>query len=180
MEWIDKFYMAIGEGGGRIGPSEMAVRALIIFLFGVAATRIGAWRAFGRWSAPDIVVAIIVGSNLSRALTGPAPLFATIAATTVFLGAWWLVSFAASRSSALDWFFKGGPIKIVRNGKVDFAALRKALVSERDLHEGLRQKGVANTSHVVSAQVERNGSITVIRGEDIHAPDEDQNAGERR
>jgi uncharacterized membrane protein YcaP (DUF421 family) len=180
MEWLDRFYMAIGEGGGRIGPSEMAVRALVIFIFGVAATRVGAWRAFGRWSSPDIVVAIIVGSNLSRALTGPAPLFATIGATTVFLIAWWVVSFAASRSSTLDWLFKGGPIKIVSNGEIDSAALRKALVSERDLHEGLRQKGVATTAHVVSAQVERNGSITVIRGEDIHAPDEGRAGEERR
>jgi uncharacterized membrane protein YcaP (DUF421 family) len=167
MEWLDKFYMVIGEGGGRIGWSEMAVRALIIFLYGLVVTRVGVWRAFGRWSTPDIIVTIIVGSNLSRALTGPAPLFGTLFATTVFVAAWWAISFAASRSAALDWLFKGGPIKIVSNGKIDSAALRRALVSERDLHEGLRQKGVATTSNVVSAQVERNGSITVIRGEDV-------------
>jgi uncharacterized membrane protein YcaP (DUF421 family) len=85
----------------------------------------------------------------------------------VFLAGWWAISFAASRSSAADWLFKGVPIQIVSNGKIDTAALRRALVSERDLNEGLREKGVATTSNVVSAQVERNGSITVIRGEDI-------------
>jgi hypothetical protein len=35
-------------------------------------------RVFGRWAALDIVVAIVVGSNLSRALTGAAQLGGTL------------------------------------------------------------------------------------------------------
>lgn len=178
MQWIDSFYMAIGEGAGRIGWSEMAVRAIVIFVYGLVVTRIGVWRAFGRWSTPDIIVTIIVGSNLSRALTGPAPLFSTLIATTVFLVGWGIISFLASRSDTLDWLFKGSPIKVVSNGEIDQSALHKALVSRRDLQEGLRQKGVANSSNVVSALIERNGSITVIRGEDIGVADDD--AGDRK
>lgn len=151
----------------HIGIGQMCARALIVFAYGLIITRIGAWRAFGRWSAPDIIVAIIIGSNLSRTLTGPAPLIPTMAATTLFVLAYWLVSLAATRSDFLDWLLKGGPIKVISNGEVDSSALRRALISTRDLHEGLRQKGVATTDNVVSAQVERNGTITVIRGEDI-------------
>ena len=167
MEWVDKFYIAIGEGAGSIGWAEMAVRALIIFVYGVVVTRIGAWRAFGRWSTPDIIVTIIVGSNLSRALTGPAPLFSTIIATTVFLAAWWLVSFGASRSDRLDWLFKGSAMRLVTDGSIDHDAMKKAVISKRDLHEGLREKGVGRVMGVVTAFLERNGSISVIRDEDI-------------
>ncbi len=167
MDWVDKFYMAIGEAGGTIGWAEMAVRALIIFFYGIVITRLGVWRAFGRWSTPDIIVTIIVGSNLSRALTGPAPLISTMAATTVFLGAWWAVSFAASRSDRLDWLLKGGPIRLISEGSVDKDAMREAVLSQRDLDEGLREKGVGQAFRVVAAFLERNGSITVIRKEDV-------------
>ena len=167
MELLNEFYVAIGEADGDIGWAEMSVRALVIFIYGLVITRLGAGRAFGRWSTPDIIVTIIVGSNLSRALTGPAPLISTIAATTVFIGAWWLVSFAASRSEKLDWLFKGHAIPLVVGGAVDTRAMRKGLVSKRDLDEGLRQKGVVQPGRIATALLERNGSITVIRDEDI-------------
>ena len=167
MDWLQGFYVAIGEAEGDIGWAEMSVRALVIFLYALVVTRLGAWRAFGRWSTPDIIVTIVVGSNLSRALTGPAPLVSTILATTAFLFFWWLVSFAASRSDTLDWLFKGGAVRLVESGAPNEAAMRKAVVSRRDLMEGLRQRGVTEPGPVVAAYLERNGSITVIRGEDV-------------
>ncbi len=167
MDWLDNFYLAIGEGAGSIGWAEMAMRAAIVFAYGLVVTRIGAWRAFGRWSTPDIIVTIIVGSNLSRALTGPAPLVSTLVATTVFLGAWWLISFGASRSDMLDWLFKGRALRLVTDGSIDHDAMKKAVVSKRDLDEGLREKGVGHVMRVVTAFLERNGHITVIREEDV-------------
>lgn len=167
MEWVESFYIAIGEAGGDIGWAEMSARAIVIFLYGLIVTRLGVWRAFGRWSTPDILVTIIVGSNLSRALTGPAPLLPTIAATTAFLLAWGLVSFAASRSDKLDWLFKGEAIQLIAGGSVDEDSMKKAVVSKRDLLEGLREKGVTQPLRVVTAFLERNGSITVIRDEDV-------------
>lgn len=167
MEWLNDFYVAIGEAEGDIGWAEMSVRAIIVFIYGVVATRLGAWRAFGRWSPPDIIVAIIIGSNLSRALTGPAPLISTMVGTTVFLAAYWLLSFAASRSDWLDWLFKGSPVPIMRDGTVDKSALRRVVLSRRDLDEALRAKGVAQDGRVAAALLERNGTVTVIRHEDV-------------
>ena len=167
MEWFEGFYVAIGEAEGEIGWAEMSVRAFIVFLYALVVTRLGAWRAFGRWSTPDIIVTIVVGSNLSRALTGPAPLVSTMLATTAFLLFWWLISFAASRSDRLDWLFKGGAVRLVEGGVADEDAMRKAVVSKRDLLEGLRQRGVTQPTRVVAAFLERNGGITVIRDEDV-------------
>ncbi|HET7316268.1 MAG TPA: YetF domain-containing protein [Sphingomicrobium sp.] len=167
MDWIDIFYRSIGEAGVDPGWAQLSVRALIIFTYGLVATRVGAWRAFGRWSSPDIIVAIIIGANLSRALTANAPMVPTIVATTVFIAAYWLVSFAASRSDRLDRLLKGVPVPLIRSGMVDEAAMHRAVLSRRDLDEALRQKGVARDSLVAAALLERNGSITVIRDEDV-------------
>jgi len=55
----------------------------VIFAFGLALVRLAGRRVFVRWAALDIVVAVVVGSNLSRALTGTAPLGGTLAASTL-------------------------------------------------------------------------------------------------
>lgn len=167
MDWVDIFYRSIGEGGVDPGWPQLSVRALIVFAYGLVVTRVGAWRAFGRWSSPDIIVAIIIGANLSRTLTANAPLVPTIVATTVFIAAYWAVSFAASRSDRLDRLFKGVPVPLITAGSVDERALHRAVLSRRDLDEALRQKGVAQDSRVAAALLERNGSITVIRHEDV-------------
>lgn len=166
MGWMDGFYRLVGEGNVAITWAQMSVRALIIFAYGLLATRLGAWRAFGRWSSPDILVAVIIGSNLSRSLTGPAPLIPTMAATSVFILAYWLVSLAASRSDRFDRLIKGTAVPLVVDGVIDAAALRRSVLSRRDLDEALREKGVADTDRVGAARLERNGSITVIRDED--------------
>jgi uncharacterized membrane protein YcaP (DUF421 family) len=94
------------------------------------------------------------------------PLVATLIATTVFIGAWWVVSFAASRSDRLDRLFKGAALPLVTKGRVDDAALRGAVMSRRDLDEGLRARGVVQLRRVASAYLERNGLISVILAED--------------
>lgn len=166
MRSIHVLTTVFGASTVSIGPEQMCARAVVIFVYGVVATRLGAWRAFGRWAAPDIIVAIIIGSNLSRTLTGPVPLLSGMAATTVFIAAYWLASIAASRWDLVDRLLKGRPIRLITNGEIDGRALRRAAVSLHDLNEALREKGVAKTGNVVSAQLERNGSITVIRKED--------------
>ena len=60
-------------------------RALLIFAYGLVIVRLAGRRSFSKWAALDIIVSILVGSNLSRALTGSADLWGTLAATTLIL-----------------------------------------------------------------------------------------------
>ncbi len=163
MEWLDPFYRLIGEAEGDIGWAEMTVRALIVFAYGILLTRIGGWRAFGKWSPPDIIVAVVVGSNLSRALTGPAPLVPTLVATTALFAAYWALSFASSRSDLVDRLVKGTARRLVSDGKLDRPAMAATAVSRRDVDEALRERGVAELAEVESAHLERSGKISVVR-----------------
>ena len=162
MDLIECWHRLIGESLGGIGWAEMSVRAIIVFLYGLALTRIAGWRAFGKWSPPDIIVAIIVGSNLSRTLTGPAPLFATLVATTVFVAAYWIVAQLASRSPGFDWMAKGEAVMLVRNGQVDRKAMRTYAISERDMDEAMRERGLHSLDRVERAFLERNGKISIL------------------
>ena len=54
--------------------AQECARAVLVFAYGLLLVRVAGRRIFGKWSALDIIVSIVVGSNLSRALTGSAEL----------------------------------------------------------------------------------------------------------
>ena len=82
MEWIRTIFGAMLD----LSWVQECARAVLVFAYGLVLVRIAGRRVFGKWSALDIIVSIIVGSNLSRAMTGGAPLWGTLAATTLLMG----------------------------------------------------------------------------------------------
>ncbi len=118
---------------------------------------------FGKWAALDIIVSVIVGSNLSRALTGQASLGGTLAATTALMVLHWLLAQAAARSAWLAGILEGTPIELGRGGSVDQAAMRRNSVSHRDLDEALRQSSVEDVSKTHRVVLEPSGKITVLK-----------------
>ncbi len=157
---MEIFYDLIGRNADPIAWWQMCIRAIIIFLYAVAIYRLLPRRAFTRTSAIDMIVLVLMGSSLSRALTGNAPLLATLAATATFAGLYVLMAFAAQRSELLSHLFKGRPIIIIRDGKVDRRATRRALLGPRDVEEEMRLHDLAGPEEVAEARLERNGSIS--------------------
>src|SRR5687767_11251754 len=92
----------IGPDAPEIAWWQMSVRAVIIFFYGILLVRLAGKRTFGKYSAFDIVIAIVVGSNMSRTLTGNAPFWETLAATTILA----LIHFVLGRL-ALRWRWLG-------------------------------------------------------------------------
>lgn len=159
----DLLQQVTGDSIGLIGTREMVVRTLIVFAYGLILGRVAFTRAFGKWSPPDILVTVIVGSNLSRTLTGPAPLVPTLVATTVLVAAYWAVSKLASAWPSADRFVKGRALPLVRGGHLDRSALSRAALSPADLEEALRQRGFRDLREVEDSYLERNGQISVLR-----------------
>ncbi len=142
---------------------QMSIRAVIIFAFGVVLVRVAGRRAFGRQSALDIVLTVLIGSNLSRALTGGSPFFPTMAATAVLVLLYWLSIHITQRSDVAGFLLKGESSVLVRDGQVDRAALRQGGVSQADLHEAIRSQGVDHLDAVKLATLERSGRVSVVK-----------------
>ena len=96
----------------HITPAQECARAVIVFVYGLILVRVAGRRAFGKWSALDIIVAIMVGSNLSRALTGGAGLFGTLLATTLLLVMHWICAQAAARIGWASRLLEGRPVSL--------------------------------------------------------------------
>jgi uncharacterized membrane protein YcaP (DUF421 family) len=109
--------------GGPINPLQECARAGVVFLYGLVVFRLAGRRVFAQWTALDIIVAIVMGSSLSRALTGNADLFATLSAMTflmVFHGA---LARACARWPRVSRIVEGTASPLGADGTLDRRAL---------------------------------------------------------
>jgi uncharacterized membrane protein YcaP (DUF421 family) len=142
---------------------QMGLRTAIVYLATLALIRIGSTRFLGQASAFDVVVAIMLGSVMSRAINGSAPLVPTVVAGAVFIGLHWVLSTVA-RTSRFGSIVKGNPVLLIKDGEVQQDGTRRAGISGRDLEEALRLNGqTTEPSKVKLAYLERNGNVSVIQ-----------------
>jgi len=154
--------LLIGSDGGDANALQLSARAVILLLFGIICIRISGRRTFSLRSPLDIIVATVVGSNLSRAMTGKAPFFAGLVATFVLVVLHRLLAWASLRSRFVARWVKFRPVLIVRNGIADTAAMKKEGISREDLLEALRGEQIDELSGVRLANLEGGGKISVI------------------
>ncbi|TPW32835.1 DUF421 domain-containing protein [Pararhizobium mangrovi] len=152
----------IGTDAHHILWWQECVRAVLAFVLGLAMIRLLGRRAFGEQTPLDILVAVIMGSNLSRAMTANAAFFPTIAASFVLLLVYWLFAHAAARWHPLGFIIKGTSVTLVSDGELDRGAMRRHGVSEADLAEAARRSAIAGVDELHEARLERSGKISVI------------------
>jgi uncharacterized membrane protein YcaP (DUF421 family) len=158
-DWID----AIFGHGMDLSVAQECARAVVVFICGFLLVRIAGRRIFGRWSSLDIVVAIIAGSNLSRAITGSAELIGTMAATAVLVALHWALSKLAVLSAFMDRILEGKAVELGAGGAVHESEMKKWAVSGTDLAEAMRRSGVLKIEDIRQVTLEPSGNINVSK-----------------
>jgi uncharacterized membrane protein YcaP (DUF421 family) len=144
---------------------QVAARAVAVYVIGVFVVRFGKSRMLSRTTPLDVLIGFILGSLLSRGVTGHASMSGTIIASVAVVAAHWAFTWLAWRSHWLGNLIKGHSRLIVRDGKPLTDAMRNSHISDHDLMEHLRLGGVDDVAKVREAYKERNGEISVIRHE---------------
>lgn len=144
-------------------PLQMCARVVILFVFGLVCIRIAGRRTFAQASPLDIIVAIVVGSNISRIMTGKASFFGGLAATLLLVVLHRVVAMVTLRSELLNKLIKSPATDLVRDGVMDLDVMKRHAISEDDLKEGLRLKSVDSVTEVKRATLEGGGEISVIK-----------------
>ena len=154
---------ALGIHEGSFATGEMILRAITVYVATVVMVRIGETRAFGRNTAFDIVMGIILGSTLSRAINGSAPLIPTLAAGGVLVGFHWLFAMIAFHSERFGTLVKGTSHTLVSDGEIEWSAMRKHHLTEQELLAALRmQTQVEKLNQVRKAHIEPGGGISFV------------------
>jgi uncharacterized membrane protein YcaP (DUF421 family) len=155
--------LGIGLTGGELTATQMGLRAAVVYLLWLAAVRFADNRLLGRYSPFDVVLAVILGAVLGRAINGSTPFFETLIAGAVLVGMHWILTILSAYSHTFGKLVKGRERLLVRNGEVQPVEMRRNHLSDRDLLEMIRLRGnVADPGSVAEAYLERNGEISVI------------------
>jgi uncharacterized membrane protein YcaP (DUF421 family) len=141
---------------------QECARAALILIYGLVLVRFAGRRIFGKWSALDIVVSVIVGSSLSRALTGSAPLWGTLAAMIVLMALHGLLAKLAAYWPAFSRIVEGRPIDIARDGKVIEPQRRWHSLSDADVSEALHRKGLEDVGQTRQITLEPSGTLSIF------------------
>ena len=155
--------LGLGRDGSELGAVEMALRTVLVYVFTLLIVRVGSKRLLAKASAFDVIVAIMLGSIMSRAINGSGSLLATLVAGTVLLGLHWLLAVVAFHTDWLGSLVKGHRILLIEDGRVNHEGMRRGSITPKDLAQALRQQtGQTDPARVQRAYLERSGQISVV------------------
>jgi len=146
-----------------ISLAQECARAILIFFYGFLLLRLSGRRTFAEWSALDIILSVFIGSSLSRVLTGSAPMLGTLAAAAVLTALHVLVGYLVASNKTLSRLIEGDPVELAVDGRIDHRARRRTMISESDIREALRARGLEDEGDTKRIVLEASGAITVIK-----------------
>ncbi|MDQ2753626.1 MAG: DUF421 domain-containing protein [Bacteroidota bacterium] len=149
--------------GKDLTALQMSMRSVVFFFITLICIRIGGVRAFGKKSAFDNIIVIVLGSVVARGIVGATPFGATTAASFVivlvhrFLG--WLIV----KNKIIEKIIKGDHVLLYDRGQMIHANLERTGMSKNDLFESLRLETKTETlDNIEKAYMENNGRISFI------------------
>ena len=141
---------------------QMGLRAAVIYLAALIMVRIAGERRFiGKYAAFDVILSIIFGSTLSRAINGTSAFWETIFAGCVLVLMHWLISAIAFHFTKLESKIKGRSRYLIKNGELCHHTMQSCHITKEDLASTLRIKcQTERLEQVERACLERNGDIS--------------------
>jgi uncharacterized membrane protein YcaP (DUF421 family) len=167
MENILEFLGQILSVGDETGNwYQTALRAILIYFSALLFVRIGEKRFMGKNTAFDVILGVIFGSVISRAINSTGAIFETLVASLVLVVLHWLSALISFHSDHLGDFFKGSTRQLISDGEIMWDEMQKSHISKKDLMGQLRSEGnTEDIDSVKKAILERSGEISVIKAD---------------
>lgn len=155
----------------RLTLYQTIARAVLIYIIGLFVIRVGKGRLVGRVTGIDILVGVVLGSLLSRGITGHASLSGTTAASLGIILAHWVITGIGARWHRFGDLTKGHAVQIVEEGNLRSDRMKQCHISLHDLSQAARLQGVSELAEIRHAFKERNGDISIIKYEQTSCGD---------
>lgn len=143
---------------------QMTTRAVLVFFAALALLRLSGPRTFGGSTAFDMVVKIMLGAVLSRAVAAASPFGGTLLACLAFVLLHRVLAWGSFHYEWIDKIVKGRVFVLYEKGQVHSNQLRNLNLNEKDVLEGLHENGsIASLDKAETVYLERDGSISVVK-----------------
>ncbi len=160
-------------GSGTIDVWDAIARAAIVYVAALAIIRMGKKRFLGRNTPFDVVIAVVLGSIAARAIVGGTPVLPAIGAMAALVALHWLLSLGAMHSRRFGFLVKGSNRTLMRDGMIDWRAMRAEHLTLHDLEEDAREKGLASLDEAGEVRIERDGRLSFVPRRPSREPEND-------
>ena len=147
---------------------EIALRTGVIYLLVLIGIRISGKREVGQMTPFDLTLLLLLSNSVQNAMTGPDTSLAggaVAAATLLILN--YMVAELSGGNRRFRKYIQGQPSLLVHDGQVIEAHMAKEHVSMDELERSLREHGVNSYKDAALAVLEVDGSISVLKYDDI-------------
>lgn len=152
--------------GKNLSTLQMSCRGIVVFIIAFVLIRISGRRSFGVRTPLDNIIVITLGATLSRAIVGASAFVPVIITCFVVVllhrGFGWLIS----RSNGFAKFVEGNKILLFKDGKFIDKHLKRALLCEEDIMQGVRKSALTDDMDKIDrCYIERSGEVSAIKKE---------------
>jgi uncharacterized membrane protein YcaP (DUF421 family) len=158
----------------------IALRTSVVYCLVLVGIRLSGKREVGQMTPFDLTLLLLLSNSVQNAMTGPDTSLAggaVAAATLLILN--YLVAELAGTNRRFRKVIQGQPSLLVHDGEVIAAHMAREHVSMDALECALREHGLASYKDVALAVLEVDGSISVLKYDDIKPTAEDHLARRR-
>ncbi len=146
-----------------ISIEQMLARSFVVFFVGIALVRLGKKRFVSKMTAFDFILAIMIGSLLSRSITQEKYFLEILATSALLIFLHRFISYLSVQTSRSSQVMEGKVRLLIADGKINREALKQAYLTEQDLLQALRlNTNSADISKVLEGRMERNGDISFV------------------
>lgn len=154
-------WKAIFEPSTALG--EVMIRATLMYLFLFFAVRFLLKREGGAVNIADLLVIVAIVDGVGPAFSGSAQSVTegVVFVLTVIFWSWFL-NWLSFRFPKLTFLTTAPPEILVKDGRMRRRVMAKALMTEEELYQQLREQGVEKVEHVRLAVLEGDGEVSVV------------------
>jgi uncharacterized membrane protein YcaP (DUF421 family) len=151
---------------------EIMLRTAVVYFVILIGIRLTGKREIGQMTPFDLALLLLLSNAVQNAMTGPDTSVSggiVAAATLLLLNA--AVTQVVWKNEKVRKIVEGTPTLLIRHGKLIQEHLDKEKVTADALTQALREHGVASVKDVSVAVLEIDGSISVLKNEEIPSTD---------
>jgi len=147
---------------------DIVVRCVVIYLTLLVGLRLTGKRQVGQLTPFDLLLLLLLANAVQNAMIGAdTSLVGGLVAAATLIVLNYVVARVSKSSGRAARILEGTPTLLIRDGDFLEAHLTQERISRSDILRALREHGVDDPSTVRSAILEVDGSISVLRADDM-------------
>jgi uncharacterized membrane protein YcaP (DUF421 family) len=145
---------------------EKIIRAAIVYVFLIVGLRLSGKRELAQLNPFDLVVLLTLSNTVQNAIIGDDnSLLGGLVGATALLAINYLTVRFMFHHPRMERLVEGGPVALVKHGKICKDHLRRELISTAELQAAARRQGFDSLKEIDEAILESGGTISFLRKE---------------